>query len=270
MQKAIYLGVIERVGRNYIEIAASNGSGRIVGLLTASHYKKENTILLEEFYVLDGYKDYGYGQALLQSLINYLERNIWHSYGYEYTIECGPFFEIKGVREYLLDKYDFKPNNRRGFNARFVRDSRIRGNHKIYKIKGFEYRNDFFNEYGVLTTDNKILSTLYHHIIYSTSYTIFRELRGDDVFKKELFIDLIDPTFKSPFSEIDQINGFLRIIQTAELLCLKEDGDLKQIIIFAGPTKKLFRDITYKDILYPLGYRYKIRERGFVKILWQN
>lgn len=264
MQKAIYLGVIERRESNYIKIAASNGSGRIVGLLTASHFKKENTVLLGEFYVLEGFVNYGYGQALLQSLINYLERNIWQSYGDEYTVACGPFIDVRGARGYLLDKYGFEPNNRRGLGYRFVRDSR--GKHEIYKIKGFECDRNFFNEYGVLVNNRKILSTLYRHIVYSADYITFQEIK-EGLNTRELFIDSIDPTFQSPFSEIDQINSFLKIIQTAELLCLKGDGDLKKVIISTGPTKKLLEDITYKDILYPLGYRYKVFEKGFVKIL---
>ena len=263
----------------FLHLITTNGSGKATGYCCATYDIQKREITINSLVVYKEFRDCGYGSALIHGVLQYrnnLEETFRHRAMPVEIPVITIFDEANSKLLYLADKFNFK-KNRAGIA------------YKNYKYDNPE--TDYFSVrsrvgFGLVQSGDKIFITdNYYRIIcianffvYSVDdYDIFEERNTVQASKTSKILCIDGITFVdincqhilskglSPYAIEFYIEAFMKVIRHLEAYA--KSNNINNVMIFNGPTKRCVADETYNEILCPLGYRYKMKHRGFIKTL---
>ena len=270
MQKSILFGSYRNGGNlEHFNVFATNGSGKVIATLYAYLDHKNNIMWISNINVLKDYRDMGYGKALIQKILNFCSREIrtYRLFQDEYNLEVRmSIADNNEVCKHLAERFHFEPEERSQFGVTVYINRNVED--FWYNIKGFKSRD---NKDGLLTyRDDMIYCTYIDKLLFSASKS-FCKIEDDnnqlcDVLYLYDFYDLRrlyrDETWPEEFSEDIYTSSLERLINYCEIIA--KEHSCKMVYIPTGTSKKI-GNVLLKDILYPLGYKYKNYFHGFIK-----
>lgn len=283
MRSGVLLGKEVNRGFEFLDLITTNGSGKSTGYCSATYDTQLGQISINILEVSKEFRGCGYCNSLIHGLLKYraiLERAFRRRHGVVTEIPVIARFDERNHQLlYLADKFNFERNP-----AGTV--------YKNYKYDDHEI--DYFSKYGAIgfdviqSNDRVFITDKFSRIICTASFfAYFRD--SDNIFdifegqhtsqnpKKVRILCIDDIKFVdincqyilsktlNDYAIGYYVEAFMRLIQHLEAYALSDN--IHDITIFNGTSKRCIADETYNDILYPLGYRYKTKHRGFIKTL---
>lgn len=263
MRKAIYYG-IAKVKKEWtkIEYVASNGNGEMIGILRATCNVRKHICFIDSIDVINEYRRLYYATNLLYKLIiNMCATARWIP-GNTIEIRTNNIY-INQDRDLPWYKNLFIQFGFEVFNAssRVIYFS-LNINRDILPSKPIRlFHNDISLNIGIIESETKLFGVIGDSIILDAEQYYFTHLISAN---KSVCKYLSDFTFYNNYAdEPSVIEAFEKMVKRAELML--DDTKFDYIVISVGNTKKIRSNIKYSEILKPLGYKYNIKYRGFVK-----
>ena len=266
-QRSIFLGIIHRREGIDITILATNDN-IIVGRCYATYNIKKELVSIGHLMVNKEYRDHGFGQAMLKSLFNWVRNTLISSNSLQYLRLEAHFSSSNEVALHLAEKY--------GFYERYGVYFKDRPSY-YYALTGYKRPRN----YGRILYD----STTHFYYILSDNDLIYRienyilDIYNDKgEMEKVSFIDVIEnlqwdrisiPISPEEMQEITEnyVKAFIDVLQYSITVVKNIYPQCHKILVTTGERSKFFADETYKEILKPLGFKYKRMDDfgGFLK-----
>lgn len=263
-QRSIFLGIIHRRKEIDITILATNGN-IIVGRCYATYNIKKGLVFIGHLMVNKEYRDHGFGQAMLKCLLNWVYNTFTPFDNLRLKVH---FSTINEVALHLAEKYGFYAQDGVYFRSIPLCS---------YPLRGYKQPRNF----------GKILYDASTHVYYILSNTdlMYRienyvlDIYNDkDEIEKISFIDVIEnlqwdrisasiPTEEIPEFREKYVKAFIDVLQYSITVVKNIYPQCHKILVTTGERSKFFADETYKEILKPLGFKYKrmVDFGGFLK-----
>lgn len=254
----------QKFGDNeHIDIIASNGTGKELGHIHFIHQISKKIVFISNILVREEYRNNGIGSLLIEAVIEYVQKII----GYKSIDIFSAAERLPSPIDRLFFKYGFIKNNQT-YNYE-LKDAR---NHELSLRINEIPSNDKNGIMRIIESPHRIYCVTNNIVTYTASVHIYRRFRIDKDLEYDIYDFIVDfDCRKQTFftSEKIMLLSVERILKHIEAKQMASKFNCEKIIVSHGVDKKLSNNILFKDILYPMGYKYNIEEKGFVLKLWK-
>lgn len=246
----------------HITIIASNGTGKELGNIYFTYNKYERVAIIHELFVNVQYRNNGIGYLLLEAAISYIQ-NAFNDEPIDIIVNAP---RQQSPLDRFLFRYGFDKNNQtHNYELKEAREHKL-----LLRIDEMMTR-DSSRDLHIIESLGRVYCVINNLVIYTAvtqRYKIFqlKEDLKDDKYNIIVDFDCRKPTYL--INEKMMLLGVDKILRHIEAKGMASEFNCEKIIVSHGVDKQLSDNILFKDILYPMGYKYNVEEKGFVLKLW--
>lgn len=257
---------LEYSGNNdikHITIIASNGTGKELGNIYLTYNRYERVAIIHELFVNVQYRNNGIGSLLLEAAISYIQNAF--TYWPIDIIAKAP--RQQSPLDRFLFRYGFNKNNlTHNYELREAREHNL-----LLRINEMK-TNDSSNVLHIIESSNRIYCVINNLVIYTAVAQQYRRFKLKEDLENAKYDIIVDFDCRKPTALINEtimLLGVEKILRHIEARGMASEFNCEKIIVSHGVDKQLSDNILFKDILYPMGYKYNVEEKGFMLKLWK-